>query len=209
MEKWLKPALDYIPRWIDFQMTAMQQPGCMLAIAHRGKIVLERAFGSANLDRGEDLTPRHRFRVASHSKSFTAAGIMKLREQGKLKLDDTAGRFVEGLHPATARATIAQLLSHSAGLTRDGTDSGFFADRRPFPTARELLSDLKAPPIIASSTRLKYSNHGYGLLGLVIEKITGEPYTKWIKREIVDAAGLTETTPDTPLRRGTPFARGH
>src|ERR1041385_191260 len=88
MEKWLKPALDYIPRWIDFQMTAMQQPGCMLAIAHRGKIVLERAFGSANLDRGEDLTPRHRFRVASHSKSFTAAGIMKLREQGKLKLDD-------------------------------------------------------------------------------------------------------------------------
>ena len=56
MDKWLKPALDYIPRWIDFQMTAMQQPGCLLAITHRGKLVLERAFGSANLDRGETLT---------------------------------------------------------------------------------------------------------------------------------------------------------
>ncbi len=56
---------------------------------------------------------------------------------------------------------------------------------------------------------MKYSNHGYGLLGLIIKAITGEPYAKWIKREIVDAAGLKETTPDMPLKRGTPFARGH
>jgi CubicO group peptidase (beta-lactamase class C family) len=209
MEPWLKPALDYIPRWIDFQMNAMQQPGCMLAIAHRGKIVLERAFGSANLERGEELTPRHRFRAASHSKSFTAAGVMKLREQRKLKLDDPAGDYIEGLHPAVARVTIAQLLSHSAGLTRDGSDAGFFADRRPFPSARELLADLKGPLVIEPSTRLKYSNHGYALLGLIIEQITGEPYAKWIKREIVDAAGLTETSPDMPLKRGTPFACGH
>jgi len=209
MDKWLKPALDYIPRWIEFQMQASQQPGCLLAIAHRGNIVLERAFGSANLDRGEDLTPRHRFRVASHSKSFTAAGIMRLREQGKLKLDDTAGQFVDDLHRDVARVTVAQLLSHSAGLIRDGGDSGFFADRRPFPTAAQVLADLKGPLVIAPSTRLKYSNHGYGLIGMIIERITGERYAKWIKREIVDAAGLTETTPDMPLKRGTPFARGH
>jgi hypothetical protein len=56
---------------------------------------------------------------------------------------------------------------------------------------------------------MKYSNHGYGLIGMVIEAITGEPYQAWITREIIDAAGLTETTPDMPLRRGTPFARGH
>jgi CubicO group peptidase (beta-lactamase class C family) len=209
MEKWLPPALDYIPRWIEFQMQSTQLPGCLLAVAHRGKVVFERAFGSANLDRGEALTPRHRFRVASHSKSFTAAGIMKLREQGELKLDDAAGQFVDGLHPAVAQVTIAQLLSHSAGLIRDGGDSGFFADRRPFPTAAQVLADLKGPPVIAPSTRLKYSNHGYALLGMIVEQITGEPYAKWIKREIIDAAGLTETTPDMPLRRGTPFARGH
>jgi CubicO group peptidase (beta-lactamase class C family) len=56
---------------------------------------------------------------------------------------------------------------------------------------------------------MKYSNHGYGLLGMIIEAITGEPYRAWITREIIAAAGLTETTPDMPLRRGTPFARGH
>jgi CubicO group peptidase (beta-lactamase class C family) len=209
VDKWLGSALDYIPRWIEFQMQSAQQPGCIIAIAHRDRIVLERAFGHANLSTGEELTPRHRFRVASHSKSFTAAGILKLREQGKLKLDDTAGQFVAGLDPAVAKATVAQLLSHSAGLIRDGDDAGQFLDRRPFYDAQELAADLNKPPIIEPNSRFKYSNHGYGLAGLVIEAITGEPYRTWIKREIVDAADLSETAPDAPLRRGVPFARGH
>ncbi len=209
MDRSLKAALDYLPRWLEFQMGASQQPGCLIAIAHRGTVVFERAFGTANLATGEALTPRHRFRIASHSKSFTSAGVMKLREQRRLKLDDTAGQFVEGLHPGVARATIAQLLSHTAGLVRDGADAGQFLDRRPYYNAQELRADLKGPLIIEPNTRHKYSNHGFGLIGLIIEAITGEPYNAWIKREIIDAAGLTETTPDTPLRRGTPFARGH
>jgi CubicO group peptidase (beta-lactamase class C family) len=209
MDRWFAAALDYVPRWLDFQMQASQQPGCMVAIAHRDKVVLERAFGSANLDTGEKLTPRHRFRIASHTKSFTAAAILKLREQRKLKLDDTAGQFVGDLHPGVARATIAQLLSHSAGLIRDGSDAGQFLDRRPFLNARELKEDLKEPPVIDANTRLKYSNHGYGLIGLIIEAITGESWGSFIKREIIEAAGLAETTPDMPLPRGTPFARGH
>jgi CubicO group peptidase (beta-lactamase class C family) len=209
MDRWLSSALDYVPRWLDFQMTASQQPGCIVAIAHRGQIIFERAWGLADLHSGETLTPRHRFRVASHSKSFTAAGILKLREQRKLKLDDTAGQFVNGLHPDVARVTVAQLLSHSAGLIRDGEDSGQFVDRRPFLDTRELMADLAKPPAIEPNTRFKYSNHGYGLLGLIIAAITGESYRAWMQREIVDAAGLGETTPDMPLQRGTPFARGH
>ena len=93
MKKWLGNALDYIPRWIEFQVRMLQQPGCVIAIAHRGTVVLEAAFGSANLATGETLTPRHRLRIGSQSKSFTAAGILKLREQGKLRLDDPAGQF--------------------------------------------------------------------------------------------------------------------
>ena len=147
MDRWLGAALDYVPRWLDFQMQASQQPGCMIAIAHRDKIVLERAFGSANLLTGEPLTPRHRFRVASHSKSFTAAGIMKLREQRKLKLDDTAGQLVGGLHRQVAQATIAQLLSHTAGLIRDGRDAGQFLDRRPYYNA------TRSSPRICSARR--------------------------------------------------------
>ena len=149
MHKWLPAALDYIPRWLEFQLRQSEQPGCVIAVADRGKLVLEQAFGHADLDRGTVLTPRHRFRVASHSKSFTAAGVMKLREKGRLQLDDEAGRYVDDIHPAVAKATIAQLLSHSSGLVRDGTDAGQWQDRRPFLEASELRADLAAAPVIA------------------------------------------------------------
>jgi CubicO group peptidase (beta-lactamase class C family) len=209
MEAWQQSAIDYIRSWIGFQVRASQQPGCIVAIAYRGKLVAEYAFGYANLVTGEKLTPRHRFRIASHSKSFTAAGIMKLREARKLRLDDPVGQYVKGLHPRVAETTIAQILSHSAGLVRDGTAAGQFSDSRPFLSTEELIADLQSPPVIEPNSRFKYSNHGFGLLGLVIEAITKEPYRVWIEREIVEAAGLRETQSDMPLARGKPFARGH
>jgi CubicO group peptidase (beta-lactamase class C family) len=209
VEPWLRPAIDYAVDWMEFQLRASQRPGCIIAIAHRGQVVAEHAFGHANLTTGEKLTPRHRFRIASHSKSFTAAGIMKLREARKLRLDDPVGQYVKGLHPQIAETTIGQILSHSAGLVRDGTAAGQFSDSRPFLSTEELIADLQSPPVIEPNTRFKYSNHGYGLIGLVIESIAKEPYRVWIEREIVDAAGLHETQSDMPLAKGTPFARGH
>jgi len=211
MESWLQPAIDYVGRWIEFQLRASRQPGCVVAIAHRGKVVAEYAFGHADLDSGEKLTPRHRFRIASHSKSFTASGIMKLREKRKLRLDDPVGHHVKGLHPKIAETTIAQLLSHSAGLSRDGDDAGYFADRRPYLDNKALMAALRAPLAIEPNSRFKYSNHGFGLLGLVIAEITGESYSAWIEREIVKAAGLRETSPDMPAGsgKGVTFARGH
>jgi D-alanyl-D-alanine carboxypeptidase len=209
MDKWLSAALDYIPRWLEFQLRHTEQPGCVIAAAVDGEIVLRQAFGIADLGTGERLTPRHRFRVASHSKSFTAAAIMKLREQGRLKLDDRAGQYVHGLHPAVAETTIAQLLSHSAGLIRDGVDAGQWADRRPFLNDAELRQALAEPPVIPPNSRFKYSNHAYGLAGLVIEAAAGEPYRRWVKREIVDAVGLGETEPDMPIAGEAPMARGH
>jgi CubicO group peptidase (beta-lactamase class C family) len=205
----LRAAIDYIASWIGFQLRAYDQPGCAIAIALKDRVMLEQAFGVADLSTGEKLTPRHRFRVASHSKSFTAAGVMKLREQGRLKLDDAIGDYVAGLNRKTARATIGQVLSHSAGVIRDGRGIGQFDGRRPYLTAGELLADLATDPIIEANSRFKYSNHGFALLGLLIEGIAGVPYAAWIKREIVDAVGLKETTPDMPIPNGAPLARGH
>jgi CubicO group peptidase (beta-lactamase class C family) len=209
MDDWLPSACDYVASWLEFQMRLSRLPGCIALVMQRGQIALERAYGYADLLAGEPLTPRHRFRIASHSKSFTAAGIMKLRESGKLRLDDPIGQYVKGLHPQIGEATVSQLLSHSAGIVRDGADAGYFQERRPFPSAGELIADLQNPPVIEANTRFKYSNHGFALLGLAIEAITGEPYRSWIKREIVEAAGLQETEPDMPIPDGAPFARGH
>ena len=176
MDEWISRACDYIGSWLEFQIRLSKLPGCIAVIMHRDQIAFERAYGSADLMVGEPLTPRHRFRIASHSKSFTAAGIMKLREGGRLRLDDPIGEYVKGLHPQIGEATVSQLLSHSAGIVRDGADAGYFVDRRPFPSVDQLMADLQDPPVIEANTRFKYSNHGFALLGLAIEAITGEPY---------------------------------
>ncbi len=194
--KWLSAAVDYLPRWLDHQMRISEQPGCAIAVAHEGKPVFDAAFGHADLTRGIALTTRHRFRVASHSKTFTAAALMKLREQRKLQLDDPVGKHVGGLRADVGALTLAQLASHSAGLVRDGTDARQWSLQRPFLDEKSLRADLAQAPTLDANTRFKYSNHGYGLLGLAIEQITGERYADWVVREIVAAAGLEETSPD-------------
>jgi CubicO group peptidase (beta-lactamase class C family) len=209
MQKWLSAALDYVPRWLEYQVRQSEQPGCVVAIAENGRLLLEQAFGHADIRAASPLTPRHRFRVASHSKSFTAAGIMKLRERGQLRLDDRVGDYIAGLHRSIARATVAQLLSHGAGITRDGPNSGHWQDRQPFPNAEELRSYLAVAPVIEANTRFKYSNLGYGLLGLVIERLSGRPYREWIRETIIRPAGLEETDPDMPVAAGVRLARGH
>jgi D-alanyl-D-alanine carboxypeptidase len=207
---WLAAAIDYLPRWIEHQMRVTEQPGCAIAVTHKGKLIFEAAFGHANLSRGIGLTPRHRFRVASHSKTFTAAALMKLRERRKLKLDDPVGLHVSGLRADVGAVTLTQLASHSAGLVRDGTDARQWSLQRAFLDEKALREDLARPPTIDANIRFKYSNHGYGLLGLAIEQITGEPYGDWVAREIVAAAGLEETVPDVqalPVR--AKLAAGH
>jgi len=209
MLDWLDAAVRYAESWLDYQMRATELPGRVLAVAGNGALVRERAFGVADLETGEALTPRHRFHVASHSKTFTAARIFRLHEAGKLHLDDPVSRHVHGLDPATGQTTIAQLLSHSSGVVRDGVDASFWQQRRAFLDEAELRVELARPPVIDPNTRFKYSNVGFGLLGLVIKAATGECYADWISREIVAPFGLEETLPDAPIPNAVPAASGH
>jgi len=207
---WLAPALEYVQDWLSFQVERYRQPGCTVAIAKGSEVVASHAFGHANLATGERLTPRHRFRIASHSKSFTASGVLLLREQGKLGLDDPIGRYVDGLHKDLAGARIADLLSHGAGVVRDGADSGQFTDRRPYLSREELLAELARPQPMEPGVQLKYSNHGYGLLGLMMEQVTGSDYAGWMTRNVLRPAGLRDTVPDMPhLPPGARMASGH
>lgn len=209
MASWLKAALAYVPRWLDHQMRLVEQPGCAVAVAHKGKVVFEQAFGVASERSGEKLTPRHRFRIASHSKTFTATAVMALREKGQLSLDDPAGLYVEGLRPEVAAVTLEQLLSHSAGLVRDGADAGQWQDERPFLDEAALRAELAEPPVIPASSRFKYSNHAFGLLGLVIEAVSGEAYGDHIARVILTPRRLSEIAHDAPIGHGVPFVTGH
>lgn len=205
----LESATDYIDHWIRYQMRITRQPGCVIAIAQKGRLVFEKAYGYANTISREKLTPRHRFRVASHSKSITSTAILKLREEGKLHLDDSVGRYVSDLHPDIAAVTLLQLLSHGAGIIRDGDDARQWIDGRPFANEAELRSAFTKPPLVIPNTRMKYSNHGFGLLGLAIKSVTGRTYSEWITQNVLSPMKLDETTPDGPPDAKAPFAKGH
>ena len=134
---WLASALAYLPRWLGHQMRTLEQPGVALAVAHRGALVLEHAIGHADLAAGIPLTPRHRFRVASHSKTFTAAGIMKLREQGRVTLEDRLGQHVDGPASRHRRGHARPgALAHApaSSATAPMPDTGWTAP--PSPTRR-------------------------------------------------------------------------
>lgn len=209
MAKWLPAALDYIAQWAAYKVRLHEFSGVSIAVLQDGKPVLATALGQADMAAGVRLTPDHQFRVASHSKTFTTVGVMKLVEAGRLRLDDRVGQHVKGLHKALGRATIGQLLSHSAGVIRDGADGGQWADRRPFLDADELRAELAVAPVLPANTRMKYSNHGFGLAGLAIEAVTGERYGDWMLREVVAKAGLKHTWPDTPTPEMDRLAKGH
>jgi CubicO group peptidase (beta-lactamase class C family) len=94
--EWLPDAIRNVEQWLDDQMRLSELPGCVVAVAQQGNLVHERAYGVADIEIGEPLTPRHRFRVTSHSKTFTSVGIMKMRKQRRLRLNDPIGTHVPG-----------------------------------------------------------------------------------------------------------------
>ncbi len=175
------------------------------------QLVLSSAHGLADGDTGVPLTTRHLFRIASHSKVFTATAIMQLVEQDRLQLDDRAGNWLGFLDGSpVAGVTIRDLLSHSAGVVRDGWDGDFWQLFRPFPDTGELRRiSLDAADVLARNERFKYSNIGFSLLGLVVEAVTGQRYTDYVTEQMVHPLELHDTGPELDAVRVHEYATGY
>lgn len=135
----VKSNIALLDAWIDSQMAYGDIPGMALAIIHDQETVFSKAYGYADREANRPLTPDTRFRLASHSKLFTALAIMKLRDAGKLNLDDPVARHLSWFRPENPVATpvtIWQLLTHTSGLHREGSDSPFWTDWN-FPSLDE------------------------------------------------------------------------
>jgi len=210
----LHSALTFLDSWLAYRARQVDIPGFNVAIYKDDKIVFSKAYGLADLEHNEPLTPGSLFGVASQSKLFTATAVLQLAERGKLQLDDTASTHLPWLaehRDARMQAvTIRQLLTHSAGLIRDGLYTDFWHLRQPFPTdatLREMVlaTDLTLDP----NTALKYSNLGFALLGQIVASITGQPYTEYVTKHIINKLKLTDTfadyTPGLDTRLATAY----
>jgi CubicO group peptidase (beta-lactamase class C family) len=194
----LREGVEYAGRWIDYQQQLHQIPGVVAAVRFGDELLLNSGYGFANLERQTPMTPQHIFRIASHSKTFTATAIMQLREQGKLRLDDRLGQHIPWLQGRVAEATVRQALNHAAGIIRDGNEADYWQLDYSFPDQaglQRLVGD--GGDILAPNDTFKYSNIAYSLLGLVIEATSGAPYHEYVRRYIVERLGLPDTGPET------------
>ena len=186
--------------WLAYMQRSLRVPGITVAVQHEDQLLLSRAYGFAHLERREEMRTDHIFRIASHSKTFTATAVMLLRERGALSLDDRLGKWLHWLDDSPGSIgslRLRQVLSHSGGVIRDGLDAGWWDLRLPFHDAASLQAAvLSEAPIYAASERFKYSNIGYSLLGAVVEAASGTPYNDFARAEIVDVLGLRSTGPE-------------
>ena len=205
-------AAAYAGEWIGYLQRSLRLPGLVAAVRHEDRLVLSRAHGYADVESGTEMRTDHIFRIASHSKTFTATAVMLLVERGNLRLDDPVGRWVDWLteEPRVGALTIRQLLTHSSGLIRDGSDAAWWDLRLPFHNDQSLREAvLTEKPVYAGSERFKYSNIGYSLLGRVVAEASGTPYNQFVQTEIVDRLRLQSTGPELDLSQGERMATGY
>jgi CubicO group peptidase (beta-lactamase class C family) len=155
-------------------------------------VLFRGARGRADIELNAPLTPDQVFRIASVTKMFTAAAVLKLAQLGKLSLDDSLAKYFPDI-PDASPFTLRELLSHTAGVSDLAQDQQPGFSRRDVDTATLLAEIRKRTPSFAPGTRWAYSNSGYILLGAVIEKVTGESWYAAMQRLVIAPAGLSHT----------------
>ena len=214
----VRQAARYADNWISLRARTQRIPGVQVAVAVAGDLMLSSAHGYARLpetnsggDSGEPLRTGHLFRIASHSKTFTATAVLQLVEAGKLRLDDTVEQHVPALADSPiADRTVAELLAHGGGVVRDSHEAGFWQLEREFPDGEALLAACRdTPDVLERNERFKYSNIGYGVLGLVVESASGRSYADYVGDEILERLGLRDTGPELDGSRSREYAAGY
>src|ERR1044071_5299964 len=164
-------------------------------IGRNGKVLFQKAYGSANREWNIPNTTQTRFRIASLTKQFTAAAILILQDRGQLKVRDPISRYLADLPSEWRQVTIHQLLTHPSGLPEYTSPPEIERTLNlTGATPQQLIDLVKHQPMLFSpGTKLHYCNTGYLLLGMIIEKVSGLDYATFLKRNIFNPLQLNQT----------------
>ncbi|MGN6479167.1 serine hydrolase domain-containing protein [Luteibacter sp.] len=170
------------------RLTRPTGPGASVAVVRDNQVVYLAARGEANVESHVRMKPENKFRIGSITKTVTAATVLSLVRQGKLSLTDPLSKFLPNF-PGGAGITIAQLLSHTAGIS----DAWDVDPTRVLDTKTLVTLIAKQPLDFKPSSEWRYSNSGYILLGAVIEKVTGYPWAEGIVGALLAPFGMRHT----------------
>jgi D-alanyl-D-alanine-carboxypeptidase/D-alanyl-D-alanine-endopeptidase len=168
-------------------------PGMVWGVVIDGKLVHVKALGQQTVGQGaRPVTADTGFRIASMSKAFTAHAILRLRDEGRLRLDDPVWKYIPEVKRWGADITIADLLHHTAGFVTDDP----WGDRQQPMAEMDFTRLLKTgvPRTAPRGTRFEYSNLGYAMLGRVISNVTGMNFSKYVSAKVFTPLGMAATT---------------
>ena len=180
------PALpDTIDHFVRAELARQHIPGMSVAILRADNILLARGYGLANVKQQASATDSTVYSVGSLTKPFTAAAVVLLSQQGKLKLDDPITKYLPEGIKVWSGVTIRHLLTHTSGVPQD-TALDYSRDY----TEAELVRSASQPLQSIPGDRQSYSSTGYSLLGIIIHRVTGKPWGDFVRERIFHPLGM-------------------
>jgi CubicO group peptidase (beta-lactamase class C family) len=209
-------ALNLLEVWLEAQRDYEDVPALSLAVVHDQDIVWGGAYGHADRARAAPATTKTIYSICSISKLFTSIGVMQLRDQGKLHLDDPVEDHlswfdIEQVYPEAPAVTVQSLLTHSSGLPRESDYPYWTGPEFAFPSRDQIIERLAdQETLYPASKYFQYSNLGLTLAGEIVAAVSGMPFDEYVRRNILDPLGLKDTSPEIPLdQEGRRMATGY
>jgi len=199
-------------RIVQSHVDSKQFMGSVL-VAQDGKVLLDKGYGSANLEWDIPDSPHTKFRLGSLTKQFTAAAILLLEERGKLKTDDLVAKYLTDAPAAWGKITIGNLLTHTSGIPNFTSFPDYATTEATPTTPEQLVARFRDKPLnFQPGEQWEYSNSGYVLLGYILEKISGQRYQDFVRDNLLAPLGMTESGYDSHaaiiLHRASGYAPG-
>lgn len=161
-------------------------------------VLLSRGYGLATVEWNIPDAPNVKFRIASMTKQFTAALVLQLQQEGRLKIGDPVRKYLPEAPAAWEKITLANLLGHTSGLADFTNDPGFRTWQMSEHTHQEELEKIEKLPLdFEPGTKFAYSNSNYEVLGMVLERVSGQPYEKLLRERLLDPVGMADTGLDS------------
>ena len=209
-------AIKLIEAWLDAQKDYEKLPGITASIVSDQDLIWAGAFGMANVEGKVKSDSATLCSICSISKLFTSVAIMKLYDEGKLRLDDKIEDLLpwydlEQQYKESGPITVRTLMTHSSGLPRENTFSHWNGPDFNFPTKEEIKANLSnQQTLYPASTYFQYSNLALTLLGYVVEEVSGETFEDYVKTNILSKLGLEDTRSTMPKSlHGSQLAIGY
>jgi D-alanyl-D-alanine carboxypeptidase len=181
---------DEIDDWVKAQMQLRHIPAASIAVIKDGVVVKTEGYGFADMENGIPARPDTVYKIGSVSKQFIAAGVLLLVQDGKVAVDDPAGKHLEGVPEAWKAITLRHLLTHTSGLVREGPG---FDPYKVQPDIDVIRTAYYLPLLFKPGDNYQYSNLGYYVLAEIIHRVSGKPWADFLNERVFAPLGMAAT----------------